>query len=120
MQPVGQGCVQAIRKAQANGSPSGRTRKGDRYLRRILVQSAWAAARTRDCFFAALFYRIAQRLGMKKAAVAVAHRLVTIVYLLIRDGGVYYERGGDYFDRRNPARTARAVYSRRTPPKEDQ
>lgn len=91
---------------------SGKTRKGDRYLRRILVQSAWAAARTKDCFFAALFYRVAQRRGMKKAAVAVAHRLLTIVYLLIRDGGVYRERGGDYFDRRNPARTAKKLTKR--------
>jgi transposase len=91
---------------------SGKTRKGDRYLRRILVQSAWAAARTKDCFFAALFYRIAQRRGMKKAAVAVAHRLLTVVYILIRDGGVYRERGGDYFDRRHPARTAKKLTSR--------
>lgn len=91
---------------------SGKTRKGDRYLRRILVQSAWAAARTKDCFFAALFHRVAQRRGMKKAAVAVAHRLLTVAYLLIRDGGVYHEKGGDYFDRRNPARTARNLTRR--------
>jgi len=88
---------------------SGKTRKGDRYLRRILVQSAWAAARTKDCFFAALFYRIAQRRGMKKAAVAAAHRLLTVVYILIRYGGVYRERGGDY---RHPARTAKKLTSR--------
>lgn len=91
---------------------SGKTRKGDRYIRRILVQSAWAAARTRDCFFAAFFSRIAQRRGMKKAAVAVAHRLLKVVYLLIAGGGVYRERGGDYFDRRNPARTARKLTQR--------
>jgi transposase len=91
---------------------SGKTRKGDRYLRRILVQSAWAAARTKDCFFAALFYRVAQRRGMKKAAVAVAHRLLTVVYLLIRDGGVYRERGGDYFDQQNPMRTAKKLSKR--------
>ena len=42
---------------------------------------------------------------MKKAAVA--HWLLTVVYLLIRDGGVYRERGGDYFDQRNPKRTAK-------------
>ncbi|MDQ6678169.1 MAG: IS110 family transposase [Acidobacteriota bacterium] len=91
---------------------SGKTRKGDRYLRRILVQSAWAAARTKDCFFNALFYRVAQKRGMKKAAVAVAHRLLAVAYILIRDGGVYYERGGDYFDRRNPERTAKKLSKR--------
>lgn len=91
---------------------TGRTRKGDRYLRRILVQSAWAAARTRNCFFAALFYRIAQRRGLKKAAVAVAHRLLKVVYWLIAEGGVYREKGGDFFDRRNPARTAKRLTRR--------
>src|SRR5580692_8678607 len=64
---------------------SGKTRKGDRYLRRILVQSAWAAARTKDCFLAGLFYRIAARRGMKKAGVAVAHRILAIAWKIIRD-----------------------------------
>lgn len=91
---------------------SGRTRKGDRYLRRILVQCAWAASRKRDCFLAALFHRLAGRRGLKKATVAVAHRLLTLIYLLIRDGGVYQERGGDYWDRLHPERTARKMIQR--------
>jgi hypothetical protein len=49
---------------------------------------------------------------MKKAVVAVAHRMLIVVYILIRDGGAYYERGGDYFDRRNPARTANKLTRR--------
>jgi len=91
---------------------SGRTRKGDRYLRRILVQSAWAAARTRDCFLAALFHRVAHRRGLKKAAVAVAHRILTIVWSMIRNGSEYQERGGDRFDRLHPERTARKLLRR--------
>jgi transposase len=91
---------------------SGRTRKGDRYLRRILVQSGWAAARTRDCFLAALFRRIAHRRGLKKAAVAVAHRILTIAWSIIRNGSEYQERGGDHFDRLHPERTARKLLQR--------
>ena len=91
---------------------SGRTRKGDRYLRRILVQSAWAAARTKDCFLRALFYRIAARRGIKKAAVAVAHRILTIAWKIIRDGVEYQEQGRDVFDRRHPLRTARKLTKR--------
>lgn len=91
---------------------SGRTRKGDRYLRRILVQSAWAAARTRDCFLAALFHRVAHKHGFKKAAVAVAHRILTIAWSMIRDGSEYHERGGDHFDRLHPERTARKLQRR--------
>jgi transposase len=92
---------------------SGRTRKGDRYVRRILVQSAWAAARTHDCFLAALFRRVAQRRGLKKAAVAVAHRILIIAWHILAEQGVeYHERGGDHFDRRNPERTARKLSRR--------
>src|SRR6185312_5197857 len=59
---------------------SGRTRKDDHYVRRVLVQCAWAAARTQDCFLAALFLRVSLRRAAKKAAVAVAHRILTIVW----------------------------------------
>jgi transposase len=67
---------------------SGRTSKGNRYIRRGLVQAAWAAARiTRQRnFFTTLFIRISSRAGLKKAAIAVAHRLLSIAYYMIRDG----------------------------------
>jgi transposase len=60
----------------------GRTRKGNRYLRRALVQAAWAAARSKGTFLSALFFRMARRLGMKKAAVALAHRMLRIIYYI--------------------------------------
>jgi len=91
---------------------SGRTRKGDRYLRRILVQSAWAAAHTNGCFLQSLFFRIARRRGEKKACVAVAHRIATIIWKIIRDGGIYEEAGADFFDRIRPERTARKLTRR--------
>lgn len=91
---------------------SGRTRKGDRYLRRILTQSAWCAARTRDSFLQALFFRIARKRGEKKAVVAVAHRILTIMWRMIGNGAIYQERGGDFFDRLNPQRTARKLARR--------
>jgi transposase len=91
---------------------SGRTRKGDRYLRRILTQSAWCASRTNGSFLQALFFRITRRRGEKKATVAVAHRILTIIWKMIRDGAVYQEHGGDFFDRLNPQRTARQLTRR--------
>jgi len=93
---------------------SGRTSKGNRYVRRALVQTAWAAARiTRQrTFFTTFFYRISSRAGMKKAAVAVAHRVLSIVYLMIRDGSRYREQGADYFDRVHPERTKNKLTQR--------
>lgn len=93
---------------------SGRTGKGNRYIRRVLVQSAWAAARIsrRRTFFTTLFYRISSRAGMKKAAVAVAHRILTVAYCMIRDGSRYREQGADYFDRLHPERTRNRLVQR--------
>jgi transposase len=85
---------------------SGKTRKGDRYLRRILVQNAWVVSHMKDCFLTAVFYRIAHNCGRKKAAVAVAHRILVLAYHIMRDGGEYRERGGDYFDRVDAEHTA--------------
>lgn len=49
---------------------------------------------------------------MKKAAVAVAHRVILIAWHLIADGGIYREAGGDYYDRLKPDRTARRLARR--------
>lgn len=93
---------------------SGRTNKGNRYIRRALVQSAWAAARTsrKPTFLTAVIFRIARRAGMKKAAIAVAHRLIALVYCMIRDGSRYREQGADYFDRIHPERTLNKLIQR--------
>jgi hypothetical protein len=107
---------------------SGRTRKGDRYLRRILVQSAWSVIHKKDCFLAAVFHRIAAGSGRKKAGMAVAHRILNIAWHIIHEGGIYREAGGSYFDRLHPDRSARRLVRRlqqigfevtvtRTPPK---
>lgn len=91
---------------------SGRTRKGNRYLRRILVQNAWAVAHMNNCALTGLFYRVASHQGMKKAAVAVAHRILMLAYYIIRDGTEYRDAGGDYYDRRNPTKTAKRLTRR--------
>ena len=81
-------------KESAGKRFSGRTRKGDRYLRRMLVQNAWAVAHRNDGAWTALFYRVAAHPGMKKAAVAVAHRILMRAYYIIRDGTPYRRRVG--------------------------
>lgn len=91
---------------------SGRTRKGDRYLRRMLIQNGWVVAHMHDCFLTALFYRVAKRRGSKRAAMAVAHRVLVIAYYILRDGTQYREVGGAYWDRCNPERTAQRLTRR--------
>jgi transposase len=67
---------------------SGRTRKGNRYLRRVLAECAWAAGKT-DTFLGRTFRRLQARIGGKKAAVAVGHKILQIVYHLFNEGTVY-------------------------------
>jgi len=80
---------------------SGRTRAGNTWLRSALVQAAWAAQRSRHTYLSAQYRRLAKRINKKKAAIAVAHSLIVIVYyVLVRDRG-YQDLGGDYFDRQH-------------------
>ena len=83
----------------------GKTRKGSPWLRRALVEAACAAARKKDTALAAQFRRLAVRRGKQKAAVAVGHRLLTLVYALLAHGEVYQERDPRLLDERRRTRT---------------
>jgi len=77
---------------------SGKTRKGNPYLRTLLVEAGQAAGRTKDTYLAAQYHRLAARRGKKRAAVAVAHTILVISYYLLTRGTDYEELGGGYFD----------------------
>jgi transposase len=80
---------------------SGKTTTGDVWLTDILTQCAWSAARTRDTYLSAQFWRLARRIGKKKAALAVAHSILVICWHLLAYDRDYDDLGGDYFTRRN-------------------
>ena len=80
---------------------SGKTTKGDVWLCDVLNQCAWAAARTRDTYLSAQFWRLARRIGKKKAAMAVAHSILVVAWHLVTNDADYEDLGGDYFSRRN-------------------
>jgi transposase len=72
---------------------SHRSAKGNRYLRRLLCQIAWAAIHTKNTFFAGLFARLKPRVEGKGAAWAVAHRIAKVVWLVLHQGVEYQEKG---------------------------
>jgi hypothetical protein len=89
---------------------SGRTRKGNVWLRTALVQAAQAAAHIKHTALAARYRRIAARRGAKKAVIALAHTLLVIAYYVILRREPYHELGEDYLQRLDPeARAQRLV-----------
>jgi transposase len=88
---------------------SGRTRKGSKWLRGTLIEAARAAARTRDTYLAAQYQRVRARRGANRASLAVAHSLLTAVWHMLQTGETYLDPGGDYYTRRDPARTTRRL-----------
>jgi transposase len=80
---------------------SGSTGHGNTWLRSILVQVAWSAARTKRTYLSALYHRLSGRKGSKRAIIAVAHAILVIIYSMLRNHTTYRDLGQEYFDRIN-------------------
>jgi transposase len=91
---------------------SGKTRKGNRWLRTALVEAATGAGRSRNTYLSAQNHRLAARRGKKKAAVAVAHSILIDAYHLLKEGSTFRDLGGDYFDRRDQDALERRLVQR--------
>ena len=91
---------------------SGRTRKGNRWLKTAFVQAAWSAQRANGTYLQAHFRRIRSHRGPKKAAVAVGHSLFVRCFQLVADGTEYFDLGGTYYDERRKERVARRMVQR--------
>lgn len=88
-------------RESAGKQTSGKTCHGNPWLRRTLCEAAWAASRTKNSYFRALYQRKARTRGKNRALIAVAHSLLTTVYFFTTAGQPYRDLGLDYFDRLN-------------------
>jgi transposase len=68
------------------------TTKGNRWLRGLLIECAWAATSKKDCYLNGKFWRLAAA-GKKKAIVAIAHTLLVVIYHVLSQSKPYQERG---------------------------
>lgn len=66
-------------------------RKGNIFLKSLLVQAANAAAKANGTYYQAKFLRICKRRGYKRAVVAVAHAMLRAIFAIIRTGTPYRE-----------------------------
>jgi transposase len=99
-------------RESAGKRQSGRTTKGNRWLRTTLVQVAWAASRTKQTYLSAQYRRLASRRGKKRALVALGHTILVIIYHLLKGGSTYEELGPDYLDRLDTERLTRGLVRR--------
>jgi transposase len=79
---------------------SSRIGAGNQWLRSTLIQAAHAAVKVKDSYLAAFYHRLVGRRGAKKAIVAVAHKILTLAYTLLRKREPYRERGAAALDER--------------------
>jgi transposase len=96
----------------AGKQKSSRCRKGNKTLRRVLTQAAWAVSHCKSGYLRAFFHRVKARRGWAKAIVATSHKILVIAFQVLKTNTPYMELGSDYFDRLNPARTARKLVQR--------
>ena len=96
----------------AGKQKSNRCRKGNKTLRRVLAQAAWAASHCKKGYLRAFFHRVKGRRGWPKAIVATGHKILTIAFQMLKHNTPYRELGNDYFDRLNPARATQRLVQR--------
>ncbi|MCJ7842491.1 IS110 family transposase [Lederbergia sp. NSJ-179] len=80
----------------AGKKKSTKSTKGNKALKAVLCQVAWAAMKTKDSRLSSFYYRIVKRRGPKKANMALAHLILRIIYQMLKTKTPYKELGWDY------------------------
>ena len=83
---------------------SGHNRRGNRFIKKILVQVALSASQTKQAYAHALYQRVARRRGKKRAVVAVANSLLQALWYMLKHRQEYHELGVDHYERQNQER----------------
>jgi transposase len=91
---------------------SGKTRKGNRALRRALIEAARAGVKAKGTYLQAQYHRLRSRCGSNRAVVAVAHSILQSIYYLLMRNEPYRDLGAAHFDKLRPANTTKRLVSR--------
>jgi transposase len=79
----------------AGKKKSGKTQKGNSFLNGALTEAAWAASKTKDSSYSAIYHNIARRRGNKRALVALAHHMLIDIYYVLKTGVPYQDKGAE-------------------------
>jgi len=91
---------------------SGKTRKGNRWLRQALIEAAHGASHTKDTYLSSQYRRLVGRRGKKRALVAVGHSLLVIAYHVLNRQATYVELGSNYFEQLHRCRLEQNLVQR--------
>ena len=84
---------------------SGRTRKGNVFLKTALVEAAVSASRKKGSYLKDKYWKLKSRCGPKRAAVAIAHKILTAAFHMLATGASYRDLGDSFLDNLDASRT---------------
>jgi transposase len=79
----------------AGKKKSGKTQKGNSFLKGTLTEAAWAASKTKGSSYSAFYHNIVRRRGKKRALVALAHRMLIDIYYVLKTKEPYQDTGAE-------------------------
>jgi transposase len=82
----------------AGKKKSGRTNHGNKQVKAVLTEAAWAATHTKGTFYSARYHRLAARRGKKRALIAIGHSILKTAYHILQQSVSYKELGADYLN----------------------
>lgn len=91
---------------------SGKTRKGDSWLRVTLTEAAWASSKTKDNYLSDKYRRLAHRRGSKRSIMAIGHKILCISYNLIKKKEPYHDLGSSYLEQLHGENSKRNAVNR--------
>ena len=91
---------------------SGKSHRGNRWIKAVMTEIAWAATRTKKSYSGAQYRKLAGHRGKKRALVAVANSLLQAVWYMLSQSQSYKNLGADYYERLNQKGLERSLVRR--------
>jgi transposase len=91
---------------------SGKSHRGNRWIKGVMTEIAWAASRTKDSYSATQYRKLAGHRGKKRALVAVANSLLQAAWHMLSKRQSYLELGAQYLDRLHQNQLERTLIRR--------
>lgn len=93
----------------AGKKKSGKTQKGNSFLKGTLTEAAWAASKIKGSSYSAFYQNIVRRRGKKRALVALAHRMLNDIYYVLKTEVPYQDTGSEATNERATKRREQSM-----------